>query len=62
MSDPISCPYCTEGDHFKVMTERDGGVWFRCSQCGHVVMPKERLFQCSCLKCFDLRRRPATRC
>jgi hypothetical protein len=24
------------------------------------VMPKERLFQCSCLKCFDLRRRPAT--
>jgi hypothetical protein len=37
-----------------VMTERDREVWFRCSQCGHIVMPKERLFQCSCLKCFDL--------
>lgn len=55
MGDPISCPYCTEGDRFKVMTERDGGVWFRCSQCGHIVMPEERLFKCSCLKCFDLR-------
>ena len=55
MSDLISCPYCTEGDRFKVMNERAGGAWFRCSRCGHIVMPKERLFKCSCLKCFDLR-------
>jgi hypothetical protein len=51
MRDRIACTYCTEGNHFKVMTERDGGAWSRCSQCGHIVMPKERLLQCSCLKC-----------
>jgi len=62
MPDPISCLHCTEGGHFKVMTERDGGEWFRCSQCGHIVMPKEKRFKCSCPKCYDLPRRPAKPC
>jgi len=51
----MQCPYCIDGSHFKVMTERWEGAWHKCS-CGHVAMPGDKHFQCFCPKCIDLRR------
>jgi len=33
----VRCPYCVEGNDFKVMTPRDAHV--TCLKCGHVVVP-----------------------
>jgi hypothetical protein len=51
----MQCPYCIDGNHFKLMTERWDGAWRKCS-CGHVAMPGDKHFQCFCPKCIDLRR------
>ncbi len=49
------CPYCVEEGNFKLMAEGEGGVWFKCDRCGHIVMPGNKLFEWPCLKCYDLR-------
>ncbi len=54
--DPIRCPYCVEGNHFKIMTEAEGGLPMKCDRCGHLVAPKNPLFKCTCVKCFALDR------
>ena len=36
------------------MTAGEGGVWYKCDECGHIVMPKNRLFECPCPKCYEL--------
>src|ERR1700727_525526 len=51
MAAPRLCPYCVDGNHGKPMVERFGGTWFRCGQCGHVVMPTESDFECTCRNC-----------
>jgi hypothetical protein len=58
MPDPIRCPYCVQGNHFKVMTAMEGGQWFQCDRCAHMVTLTDSLFRCPCLKCFDLQPRP----
>ena len=54
--DPIRCPYCVEGNHFKVMTEQEGGLWSKCGHCGHLVSPGSLLIKCNCPNCLALER------
>jgi len=51
MSNAIRCPYCAEGDQFKLMQARAEGEWFLCEGCGHVRMPGHSLYKCNCSKC-----------
>jgi hypothetical protein len=48
------CPYCVENGNFKPMTKGEGGERYKCDSCGHIVMPYNKLFECPCLKCFEL--------
>lgn len=57
MATVIRCPYCTEGNDFKVMVGRADGEWFLCVRCSHVTMPQDQAFQCKCDKCDELRLR-----
>jgi hypothetical protein len=50
----LRCPYCVEGGNFNIMMSWSGGDWYMCARCGHVVLPKNKLFQCPCLKCYEL--------
>jgi ribosomal protein S27AE len=52
--DKVRCPYCVDGNGFKVMTPHDNHL--RCEKCGHVVIPDRPTFRCSCLKCTELDR------
>jgi hypothetical protein len=54
MPDPIRCPYCVQCNHFKVMTEEEGGLWFKCAQCGHLVSLGSPLTKCNCSNCFAI--------
>jgi predicted RNA-binding Zn-ribbon protein involved in translation (DUF1610 family) len=58
-TETLPCPYCVQGTTAKAMTEGERGVWYQCDNCGHVVMPKNQLFTCPCLKCFELERPPS---
>ena len=46
------CPYCVEGGNFKLMTIGENGDWYKCDTCGHIVMPRNNLFECPCLNCY----------
>ena len=50
--DQIRCPFCVEGNEFKVMVSR--GAHMFCGRCGHVVVPGLPTFECSCPKCKEL--------
>jgi hypothetical protein len=50
----IRCRYCIEGGNFKLMIGRGEGDWFMCARCGHLAMPKNPLFTCTCAKCVEL--------
>jgi DNA-directed RNA polymerase subunit RPC12/RpoP len=54
--DAIQCPYCVEGNGFKVMTERADGHWFLCTHCGHVVIPEQPTYLCNCSHCAAMSR------
>ena len=55
MPDPIRCPYCVQGDHFKVMTEEERGLLFKCAQCGHLVsLGSPLMIKCNCANCFAI--------
>jgi DNA-directed RNA polymerase subunit RPC12/RpoP len=54
--DEIRCPYCIEGDHFKVMTPRE--THLVCLKCGHVVVLDRTDYDCQCRKCLILYGRP----
>ena len=47
----MRCPYCIEGGKFKVMIAQDRGDWYMCARCGHLTLPTDRLFACTCTKC-----------
>lgn len=49
----IRCPYCVEGDTFKVMAAKDEGAWFLCSSCGHVAIRGYPSYRCNCEKCIE---------
>jgi hypothetical protein len=48
------CPYCVLGDDFRLMVQRPG--WLICENCGHIVIPDDPDFRCSCRNCPKVRR------
>ncbi len=49
------CPYCVEGKSFKAMiAQGDGGEWYMCVRCGHLIMRTNPSFECTCAKCVSL--------
>lgn len=50
----IRCPYCVDDQVFKSMFRHHSGDWFICVQCGHLALPANPLFQCTCGKCVAL--------
>jgi phage FluMu protein Com len=56
----IRCPYCVEGDHFKVMVGHFDGRYI-CARYGHVVLPDGPNLKCTCPKCRELNRGPSPR-
>jgi hypothetical protein len=57
----IRCPYCVEDGYFKGMVAQGGGDWYLCSACGHLALPADPLFQCTCSKCVGLIQRSPKR-
>jgi len=49
------CPYCVEAGGFKAMANVHSGDGHICARCGHMVLPSDPLFECSCAKCIGLR-------
>ena len=41
-------------DRFRPMLQRP--AWFICEQCGHVVIPEDSDFKCSCHNCLKVKR------
>jgi hypothetical protein len=65
MGDPhkaehVRCPYCVEESQFKIMILQVGGDWYLCSNCGHLALPANPLFHCTCSKCAELEQADAT--
>jgi hypothetical protein len=52
------CPYCVEGNGFKLMTYRDDH--YICLRCGHIIHRDNPRYVCHCLKCEQLNRRVAS--
>lgn len=50
----VRCPYCVLGDQFRSMLQRPG--WLICEQCGHVAIPEDPDFRCSCRNCPKVKR------
>jgi hypothetical protein len=57
----VQCPYCVSDDEFRRMIARVDGR-FVCNKCGHSAVPKDKHFECSCRKCFQLRELDLRRC
>lgn len=53
--DDIRCPFCVEGNAFKLMTGIASGR-FICDRCGHVAQPLDERFICTCPNCRQLNR------
>jgi hypothetical protein len=51
----VRCPYCVEDQTFKVMLRHSSGDWFVCDVCGHLAIPEDPFFQCTCAKCIALK-------
>lgn len=51
----VRCPYCVEGETFRAMSRHSDGDWFLCVVCGHLALPLDPLFQCTCGKCVALK-------
>jgi hypothetical protein len=50
----VCCPYCMLGDQSAPMLQRP--EWFICELCGHIVIPEDPDFKCSCRDCLKLKR------
>jgi Zn finger protein HypA/HybF involved in hydrogenase expression len=51
MESPVRCPYCVEGNNFKLMMSRHEGRWFVCEKCSHMTIPTDPDYACNCPKC-----------
>ena len=50
----IRCRYCTEGSNFKVMAAQgEPDTWYICATCGHLALPNNPTFRCTCAKCVE---------
>ena len=52
--DIIRCPYCLEDQTLRAMSRHYTGDWFICVACGHLALPANPFFQCTCGKCVLL--------
>jgi hypothetical protein len=52
----IRCPFCVPDDDFRHMTPV-GNNRYACASCWHVTAPKNKDFQCQCVRCIRLRAR-----
>jgi hypothetical protein len=57
----IRCPYCVERGQFMPMAERSGGDWSLCDSCGHLVVPQNPAFKCTCAHCVQIEKAPKLR-
>lgn len=57
----MRCPYCVEGNDFKLMAVQTGGDWFLCATCGHLSLPSHPSFRCMCGKCVTVAKVPQAR-
>lgn len=51
------CPYCVEGDNFRVMQAKAGGDWREWEQCAPAVFAHlffQTSHKCACTNCSDL--------
>jgi hypothetical protein len=48
------CPYCVRLDHFMLMSTTGNGKYV-CAKCGHVAVPENKVFQCMCGHCEEMR-------
>jgi hypothetical protein len=48
------CPYCVSFDQFMLMRALDEKSYV-CDNCGHVVVPDNRVFCCPCNHCEEMR-------
>ena len=49
------CPYCVEGGGSKVMICQNDGEWYMCAKCGHLALPANPQFVCTCAKCVSFK-------
>jgi len=49
----IRCPYCALGVQFRPMVAHLDGRYI-CDKCGHLALPRDANFRCSCQKCVAL--------
>ena len=52
----IRCPYCVERGKFMPMTEHSSGEWLLCERCGHLALPKNPMFRCTCSHCVRIEK------
>jgi len=52
--DPIRCPYCIEGNGFKLMIRLGNEQQFVCLKCHHLAIPDCFAFRCLCLNCLKV--------
>jgi hypothetical protein len=50
----VRCPYCVSAYEFKPMAAAGDGR-FACCKCGHLAIPADKNFRCTCRKCFESR-------
>ena len=51
----VRCPYCVDGEDFRLMVAQGSGDWFLCVNCGHLTLPSYPSFRCLCSKCVGLK-------
>ena len=49
----VRCPFCVRFDHFRAMNDVADGTYV-CTKCGHLVIPQNKDFRCSCRHCVAL--------
>jgi DNA-directed RNA polymerase subunit RPC12/RpoP len=48
----VRCPYCMPEGHFRGIAGNEY-TSFVCVRCGHMVVPKDRSFRCTCVRCWE---------
>ena len=61
MSKVIRCPYCVEQGDFMPMTAQSSGEWLLCESCGHLALPRNPTFKCTCARCVQIEEAPRLR-
>lgn len=52
----VRCPFCVAENDFRRMRLVEGGR-YACVACWHVTEPKNKDFECQCVRCIGLRAR-----